>query len=355
MDENEFFDDNFEFPQEVLEDIERAKILSNPIANETDYSDWNTSNQIKPQTIVKTHLKDDHNYSDDLLIAKKSSKLAIKKLKSGIHHNLENYLIMTCQMVTSNIDLLSLIDDNKRLEDISFCSNVLRGCFVSHGHYTATSNNKKIKAEKYKCIDQAGTLVRFLVEYSITHSYLSNSDILSLILQFSIPNFATINSNLIYSLHAILNIERNRTDEVIELILDQNWQIQLQHIHTALDYNKQLVEAWIIKNDSFYTVLRALIDVDDFVLLFNMIIDHFGPLFVNYMIKYQIKIFNWFLDRKYMDFIPALNSIQDLALKIGGTDVMLSLFENDDSVLNFVKIFESTDLGKDPIGFMKVK
>ena len=355
MDSDEFFNEDYELPESVLEDIRRVEKISKPIADENDYNAWGPD--IVSQSISTSIPNTSQGFQfveDDF---KSNSKIALRCLKSDPNLSAvnENYLLTTSRMLTSDIELLQIIELNKQYDDKTFCINVLQGFFINNGYTAETLAQKKKKIESYQFLDTAGVITRFLVDYSITHSFFcSNIDVVPLLIKYYIGQFQVLNSNHIFNLHMLLNINGARMQSIVEMLSNEDWKTQYEHIKTALDCNFALIEKWIkTKGPSFYDAFKALININGFPKLLSKILPQCGSLFMHGLLSNHIFFFNWFLDPKFIHLIPQFQIIQDIVFASGDTDVMMCLFENDDAILSFVEIFENTEFGQDPIGFIK--
>ena len=353
--DDDFFNEDFIMPEALIQDLRQAEKIANPIADENDYSGWQIEAS-QPKSNYSVNSSKVYSCENDLIHA--TSKIALKSLVSKpqpLESSSNNYLYLTCRMLTSNVQMLQIIELHKLSDEMNFCINVIQGFFVHDGFAVATDQQKKKKIESYKYIDRIGVVTRFLVEYAVTHSYIpSNHGINALFIQYCRHHFQSLNSNLCFTLHVIVNLCHISLDKVVLLVIAQDYKTQFQHLQLALNHNLLFAEQWLCAHgECFFSMLKNTIDYEEFEDCLSLILSQLGSLFVSGLIKHKVPFFNWFLEEKYIKLMSLFQGIQDLVFLSGNSELMMALFTNDESILKFVHLFEATTFGEDPIGFAR--
>ena len=102
---DDFFNEDYELPASVMEDIRKIEKISKPIADENDYNAWGPDivSQTKSTSIPNTS----QGFQFDENDFKSNSKIALRSLKSDPNALAvkENYLLTTSRMLTTDMDL----------------------------------------------------------------------------------------------------------------------------------------------------------------------------------------------------------------------------------------------------------
>ena len=354
MSEDEF--DNFEFTEEIEMEINRAL---HKIVDESDYQKWEATG-----TINKENEKYESFECENTFIGL-NKRYAITKLTN---HKQNSVFREMCRILATRSEIIKNLEMLRDSEDMEYCLDALQCLFrvVQHtnGSMESTKSmesmehqNKKKRIEMVELLDTDGILIRFLVEYAISNAFLNpNHKIIDLLCQYCCCHFTTININHIQTMHSVCNISASHISRILSTLMQSSLELKLLHFSVALEHNPKLVEDWLLSYPvDFFITLKAQSTTTVFKQELQTILSLFGTVFVSKLVDNSIPFFSWFLSINYAILLPELNTIQQIALQLGGCSYMQSLFINDDSIFEFIDVFSDYPISKDPIGFMAME
>eukprot|EP00834_Sanchytrium_tribonematis_P001889 NODE_50_length_31184_cov_0.705099.p10 type:complete len:352 gc:universal NODE_50_length_31184_cov_0.705099:3564-4619(+) len=349
MVEDDFFDDDFQMSEKLLEDIKRARLAAKKIAEEDDYAAWHN---------IKTENSKSQTFGCESAFIPVLDKIPFR-LETNVGKECRNEIVQsraTLQSIailaTNEIELLLLINEHSEDSDSEFCLNVLEKLFATEGRQDLLLGYKKRVVGTVKAKDKHGVLCRILIDNAVSHQLISDSHMFpQLILMYCTQNIDNLNSNYIYILHLILKNEI--FDNIVQCIFKQNLDVIWIHFAISLELKSIFVDQAIENHPLELTdCIKSKMNSKEFGDSFKMFVNNFGKRMIPQLAILKIPIFSWFTSKKYIYLSETLKNLRDLGYKYGGSELLLDLFEDDTSILYFVEIFKETEVGQDPLCFM---
>ena len=269
--------------------------------------------QIKKIKTTSTEQLYEHWPRDTMTVPSTTMSVPVKR-KAIVRE--ENKLANALRLMTSDIDLLNVINDVECLDDKMFCQAII------------------LHSPQCLLEDKA---IRFVIEHAIENDYVSIND--------CTPLLSCIPANYLCIQHAIWSLSPCHA-----VVWTSPHDLSL-HLTAASTHHSQFVK-WVAACHTMDFV-NALYDIaiQGAIQLFNRIVQTCAIDLSKSLCTAPLPLFDHFIRHEFHFTLDALVIIRDLCLKMGGYPVLQQLFSSDHVVLSYVDTFPNHPFGQDPLGF----